>query len=130
MEVYSQSEKSVSIALQSKAARSNQDQKKNNKKMKLNSFSKEYHKKLRRDKLHFWMFIFLLIMSVIQLLWLFYLLNTQTFTMGFYVCVITTLANVCAFMLKSCIFDKGYNRKMRSIVIYWMCCIRISDPFD
>lgn len=50
--------------------------------------------------------------------------------MGFSICLITTLANVCAHMLKRCICDRGYNSKMRSMVIYWMCCLRVSDPFD
>lgn len=103
---------------------------KSKKNLRGSSFSKEYEKKLRRDKNHRRCFFVIVLILLLQWTWLFLLFRRQTFTMGFYLCLFSSLANLIAFLLKKCIFDRGFNRNNRALVIYWMCCLRISDPFD
>lgn len=58
------------------------------------------------------------------------LLKEGTFTMGLYISFINTLILFCAMLVKKCVFDQEYGgRKTKSLVLYWMCCLKISDPF-
>ena len=50
--------------------------------------------------------------------------------MGPYLCMLITLFHLCGFLVKKCIFDKGFSRKNRSINIIWLCCLKITDPYD
>lgn len=40
-------------------------------------------------------------------------------------CFILTILNFAAILVKTCIYDKGNNSEERTIVVHWMCCIRL-----
>ena len=51
----------------------------------------------------------------------------DSFTLGSYTCLIIITINLSAFIIKTCILDKGFNKNNRSITIYWLFCLKISN---
>ena len=41
----------------------------------------------------------------------------------------TALIHVSLFLIFNCIISNGINQRDKSIIIRWMCCLRVSDPF-
>lgn len=40
------------------------------------------------------------------------------------------LFHLSFFLVKRCIFDRGTSAKGRSLKIWWLCGIKVSDPYD
>jgi len=51
--------------------------------------------------------------------------------MGVYIAFIDTLILFCAMLVKKCIFDQEdyKGKKTKPLVLYWMCCLKMIDPF-
>lgn len=50
--------------------------------------------------------------------------------MGIYLCLIISIFHFVAYLIKACIFDRGYKAKNSIIKIPWLCNLRVTDPYD
>lgn len=103
-----------------------------NKKIVLNPFEKVFKMRIQRYNIYFVLMIFGILVSIAQVGWFMYLYIQQTavFTLGIYIVFVITLFHLSAFLIKRCIFDKGLSSRGRSLKIWWLCCLKVTDPYD
>ena len=96
----------------------------------LQPFQKVYNQRKKRDLQCKYVFILLMLLNLVQWAWTLTLVYSQAFTMGLYNVFLIMLFNLVAFLIKICIFDRGYSRRNRMVKIPWLCNLTISDPYD
>ena len=72
----------------------------------------------------------MIVLNLIQWVWTLQLARYYAFTMGIYNIFLITIFHLVAYLIKVCIFDRGYSKKNRTVKLPWLCNMTVSDPYD
>ena len=103
-----------------------------NRQIVLNPYETIFTLRQQRYKMYYLLYLFGILASILQVIWtgVLFAQSKSVFTMGIYLVIVISLFHLCFFLIKKCIFDRGFTPKSRSISIAWCCCLKVSDPYD
>ena len=95
--------------------------------IKRSAFSQNYQEEQRCKKMYNIIMAMLIILNISLWIYFFWISLTQNtvFKLGHMLSFLLTILNMAAYFVKTCIYDRGSNPRERTIIVYWMCCIRL-----
>lgn len=95
--------------------------------IKRSAFSNNYHSELRCKRVWNISLVFMFIINISLWVYFCYIAFYQdsVFKLGHMLSFLLTILNLAAYFVKTCIYDRGSNPEERTIVVYWMCCMRL-----
>ena len=97
-----------------------------------NPYQKIYDLKKRSNRICFVIQLISIFITLLYLGLVVYLqiLTNDYNTMLVYALLSIALMHLCVYIFQRNIIADGKTIKSRQLIIYWLCCLRISDPFD
>lgn len=68
--------------------------------------------------------------NIIQWIWAIYLVVKGAYTFAIFQVIILTIIHLLYYVVVHWIFKRGQNYKDKTIIIYWLCCLKFTDPYD
>lgn len=106
--------------------------KSNNKKIVLNPYQKIHSMRQRRYRLFSIIMALLIALNLLEIGWAIAIVsvrNSTNFKMPGAIALIVVI-HLSVILIYKCIISRGQSIKARQLVVNWLCCLRVSDPYD